>query len=670
MNNLRVFIRWLFFLVLFVPSLLSAQQLDNLNDGILVMQPKVSYDGTQMVLMANYYGAIKPFISTFDSDSARWSKPLPIFSSEITSQYEIRYPQLNFDNTKIYFSAKEKGRQDFDIYFSELNGDEWSSPQQVPMDINTGVDELAPAVSADGKKILFTRPLAPDAKADEYCQEIYLSELTETGEWSEALPLQPSYNTGCLCSPYFSRDNKSFFYSSYEEVNDAAEGKRISKNQFNVFWAKIDGLFKYNPKPIVSIMGDRDLVSISIGRDSTIYFAEGKFDKGEDNIESQIRSSSISKAFLPDDMTLLTGKVLDKNNQPLSAMVEVINPYTTKIFQAAYSNAEGYFQMFVPNGEQFAILALKENYSAQSTFIKTSSSNEEVNFILFPNVDLTFNVFDEDYYFPIESSLELYDSSFNLIRALDAKSGEKAQISLGKELNIVFNSENYFSDTLNLPFDKEVIFDFFDFDIELKRKLKDVALSFTDEDGNNLGLEITVFNVTRNEKTKRKVKDGSISLQLRDGEVYEISTSAQGYSYYKTELDLSKETALKEVSASLQSVENISLVLNNITFEYNSYILNTASYEELNNLVTYLQENEQYGIEISAHTDNAGADPYNLKLSNLRANSVLQYLQDNSINKDRMSAVGFGESRPIFPNDTEVNMAKNRRVEFIILAAE
>ena len=160
-----------------------------------------------------------------------------------------------------------------------------------------------------------------------------------------------------------------------------------------------------------------------------------------------------------------------------------------------------------------------------------------------------------------------------------------------------------------------------------------------------------------------------MTLQLRDGEVYEISTSAEGYSYYSAELDLSKEEEVKEVSATLQSVENISLVLDNITFAYNSYELNADSYEELDKLVDYLKENDQYKVEISAHTDNAGADKYNLQLSNLRANSVLQYLQDNAISKDRLVAIGYGESQPIVPNDTEENMAKNRRVEFKILAS-
>lgn len=645
-----------------------SQELKNINTGAVVKDIKVSYDGTMMVFMANYFGSFKPYVSEFNSDSSAWSKPSQIFDSKDISDFEIRYPQLNFDNTKLYFSGKTSTKPDFDIYFSELRNGSWSAPKLVEIGVNTSQDELGPAFSADEKRILFTRPFPPDAKADEYCMQLYYAELTEAGSWSEPELLPPSYNTGCVCSPYYARDNKTFYYSSYEDVVDR-EGKRLARKQFSVFWARIDGLFRYNPKAVMSIIADKDLVSPSIDRDSTLYYNSGVYSKGQNKIESRVLTRDLTGSFQPTEMTLVSGKVTDIEGNALDATIQAINPYTTKIFQQAQSVKDGYYQLFVPMNEQYSLLAYKDEFSAQSKLIETQTKSLTRDFELFPDVDLTFNVFDEEFYFPIEADISLYDADFNLIETIQMTQGEATVISLGKELNIIFHSENYFADTLNLPFDEEVIFDFFDFDIELTRKLKDVSLSFSDESGNNLGLEITVYNVTRNEKTKRNVKDGKVTLQLRDGEVYEISTSAEGYSYYSAELDLTKEQAPKEMTTTLQSVENISLVLNNITFAYNSYELNADSYEELDKLVDYLKENEQYKVEISAHTDNAGAERYNLQLSNLRANSVLQYLQDNAINKDRLEARGYGESQPKYPNDTEANMAKNRRVEFKILTA-
>ena len=653
-------------LCIFFTLLCSAQEFKHLHTGAVVKHSKVSHDGSKMVFIANFYGSFKPYIAEFNSDSSSWGQPTKIFDDNDIADFEIKHPQLNFDNTKLYFAGKTSSKADFDINISELSNGAWSAPTLVEIGINSDVDELGPSFSADEKRILFTRPLPAEEKADEYCGQLYYAELTEAGTWSEPELLPPVYNTGCVCTPYYSRDNKTFFYASYEDVNDN-EGKKLARKQFSIFWARIDGLFRYNPKPIISVITDDDLISPSLNRDSTLYFNGGEFTKGEDKIISEIRSAKLSRTFQPKAMTLVSGTVTDLDGQPLDAVVQAINPYTTKIYQATKSDANGYYQLFIPADEQYSLLAYKDRYSAQSKLIETQSKSISIDFDLFPSIEVTINVFDEEYYFPIDANISLYDAEFNFIETIEITRGAESAISLGKELNIIFNSENYFTDTLNLPLDEEVIFDFFDFDIELKRKLKDVSLSFSDEDGNNLGLEITVYNVTRNEKTKRTVKDGKVVLQLRDGEVYEISTSAEGYSYYSAELDLSDEE-VEEVSAQLQSVKNISLVLDNITFAYNSYELNADSYTELDKLVTYLMENNGYKVEISAHTDDKGAEKYNLKLSNLRANSVLQYLQDHAIVKDRLVAIGYGEAQPRFPNDTDENMAKNRRVEFKILA--
>jgi OOP family OmpA-OmpF porin len=72
---------------------------------------------------------------------------------------------------------------------------------------------------------------------------------------------------------------------------------------------------------------------------------------------------------------------------------------------------------------------------------------------------------------------------------------------------------------------------------------------------------------------------------------------------------------------------------------------------------------------IEGHTDNVGGDQYNLQLSQQRADSVRQYLIDNfSIAPDRLSAKGFGESRPIASNSTPADREKNRRVVAVISA--
>jgi len=76
-------------------------------------------------------------------------------------------------------------------------------------------------------------------------------------------------------------------------------------------------------------------------------------------------------------------------------------------------------------------------------------------------------------------------------------------------------------------------------------------------------------------------------------------------------------------------------------------------------------------VLIEGHTDNTGSDQYNLQLSQKRAESVRQYLINNfSIAPDRLSAKGFGESRPIASNTTREGRRKNRRVVAVIYATK
>jgi outer membrane protein OmpA-like peptidoglycan-associated protein len=70
---------------------------------------------------------------------------------------------------------------------------------------------------------------------------------------------------------------------------------------------------------------------------------------------------------------------------------------------------------------------------------------------------------------------------------------------------------------------------------------------------------------------------------------------------------------------------------------------------------------------MSAHTDSYGSDDYNFKLSDNRARSVMEYILSKGIATTRITSQGYGETKPVVPNDTDENRQLNRRVEFKIL---
>jgi outer membrane protein OmpA-like peptidoglycan-associated protein len=113
--------------------------------------------------------------------------------------------------------------------------------------------------------------------------------------------------------------------------------------------------------------------------------------------------------------------------------------------------------------------------------------------------------------------------------------------------------------------------------------------------------------------------------------------------------------------------EGSAIVLENIFFEFNKTDLLPESYLELDKIADFMIENNINRIEISGHTDSEGSDAYNQKLSEGRAQAVVNYLISRGVHPVSMEAVGYGKTRPIDTNLTEEGRARNRRVEFMLV---
>jgi len=101
-----------------------------------------------------------------------------------------------------------------------------------------------------------------------------------------------------------------------------------------------------------------------------------------------------------------------------------------------------------------------------------------------------------------------------------------------------------------------------------------------------------------------------------------------------------------------------------VLFESNSDILTIESLDVLDSIATVLQAHPDIPINIEGHTDASGETANNLALSQLRANSVRDYLVDRGVSIYRLKAYGFGEGVPVSENSTPEGRADNRRIEF------
>ncbi len=107
-----------------------------------------------------------------------------------------------------------------------------------------------------------------------------------------------------------------------------------------------------------------------------------------------------------------------------------------------------------------------------------------------------------------------------------------------------------------------------------------------------------------------------------------------------------------------------------IYFNTESAVFRPQTSEKLSGIVNIMKQFAKANFKIEGHTDSRGSEKYNQKLSEKRAEAVLKYLVDNGIDKSRLTAVGYGEKKPVADNMNKKGRKKNRRVEITVTNKE
>jgi outer membrane protein OmpA-like peptidoglycan-associated protein len=114
-------------------------------------------------------------------------------------------------------------------------------------------------------------------------------------------------------------------------------------------------------------------------------------------------------------------------------------------------------------------------------------------------------------------------------------------------------------------------------------------------------------------------------------------------------------------------LKGTTIVLKNLLFENDRAVLKPEAMAQLNPLAGWLKSHPGSSVRIGGHTDKKGDDDHNMQLSQTRAEAVKAYLVSQGIAPERISAIGYGETQPIAPNDTKEGREQNRRVEISFL---
>ncbi|HZY78931.1 MAG TPA: OmpA family protein [Cyclobacteriaceae bacterium] len=167
--------------------------------------------------------------------------------------------------------------------------------------------------------------------------------------------------------------------------------------------------------------------------------------------------------------------------------------------------------------------------------------------------------------------------------------------------------------------------------------------------------------------------NGNYTHQVGAKGWYVMTATAEGFLNAADSLEIGADENVTQFSKDLylQPIEvGLTFKLKNIYFDNDKTTLKPESFVELAKALDFLTANPKISVEIAGHTDSNGSDEHNATLSQGRSEAVVEWLISQGIDVSRLSAKGYGESKPIDTNATKEGQANNRRVEFTVLSTD
>ena len=549
-----------------------------------------------------------------------------------TPQFNEYAPSISANNKTMIFETDRAGEGKWELYYTTKNEKNKWTPAKPITNINKVGKENdligGPSISYDGKTLFFFASFE-GGKGD---MDIYYSNWNGT-DWSEPKTLGETVNTKAYEGfPSVSADGKSLYFirDSFSKRKDKALCYSIwlSKKQEDGTWgvaeklpAPINGDCEKSPR----IMADnRTLIFSSIRKDGV-----GGFD--------------LYQSFQEDDGSWATPINLEYINTEeddqfasVSAAGDLMYYYTTgDIYTVTIPDKYRKYKLVTVDGKVIDAIT-KQPIATKIT--SKSNNNKERAISTIVDANGLFSMI-----YRVGSKYELSTTPLN----------DYFPYKGSMDMTTAKETDNIEKNIELIP--KKIPYQFQLLDKETKVILKDPKVKVMDAETKQL-LEV-------------KVEKDVATVTVEIGKAYKFAANALGYTFFSRGFkpdtaDVFKDR-LKKVPLAVLKKDAI-VQLQDITFETGKADLKPDSNEELDRLVGLLEGNQTIKVEISAHTDDVGNDDSNLKLSEKRAKTVVDYLTKKGIKAERMTAKGYGETQPLVANDTDENKAKNRRVQFKI----
>jgi len=538
----------------------------------------------------------------------------------VNSEYPDYAPAVTADNQTMFFTSRRNGgvgkNKDVDneyfedIWMSKKVNGKWSSPKNMQKPINSETHDASIGISPDGKELFLYKP---DNGGD-----IYVSKLQPDGKWTVPSGMGKFVNSRFKePSVGISYDGQTLYFSS-----DRPGGF----GGLDIYKADLDKAGNWT-KPInlgSTINTEYDDDSPFVDMDGKTLYFSSRGHKGMGGFD-------IYKAVYDE-----TKKIW---SQPANMGYPVNSPDDDIYFVITGDGKTGYFASAKGDGfgdKDIYVIHLEPEMETQRDSITKKIEKDAIK---------------KDSVAKAKRMAALIDTTAKqgaLAVKKPANDLPKPTATLPTKPTKVMDSypsifkgkvSDYYS---NLPLDAKIVIN------DLKGNVVDVL---------DVG------------------EDGSFSTEISQSKParFSITVTKQNYIYVnlivaipangKTAKTVNKEFHLKKITV------GESFILRNIYYDFDKSVIKKQSFQYLDKLVAWVKAHPSVGLEIGGHTDTHGLPDYNRVLSQRRVDAVMLYLTAKGVSSKRLTAIGYGEDRPLASNDDEPEGREiNRRTEFKILA--
>lgn len=599
---------------------------------------------------------------------AQWQEPVnlnEINSVGIEGPFTILFDEEGKPKEMFFTSMKMNSREGYaglNIYYSKRESaiDKWSMPIHLN-DINSDFEDKMPAISPDGKTLVFSsnRP-GGYGGFDLWISERVSSLDDTTLKWSRPINMGSKLNTNeNEIMPSFHYDNLTLYFSSdrkdeyhkyhfygidfeenfeAESVADKSKSSHVPNRTH-----KFKEIYKL-PKPINSSMDDE---GISMTGDGIwVYFASnrdegaGQFDIYRTKVPEEMR-----KAYLFD----FSGIVLDGSEEKMIGLASTIKIFNEKGLVNIITSQRMGGEISSTNPKNFDT----KLYTNSLYKIEVSAPDfhpTEFSLDLRGSVGFKKSKYVKIILMPLEKEGELQKPSLPSktdkpisIDKVPAKDETKKVTETPKEVKTPVEP----SKDSKTP-------------KSLKVKLKDFATKKEISGGS-----VTIFTETEKKGISLKNEKDFFVIEDRPKKDFELLGKAKGYiedTLVVKEGDFTNQT---ELEIFLRKTDSVGKIYSSILFfEFNEYEITKEHKKTLDSIATFLSANLLDKIEIGGHTDNIAGKDFNYKLSLNRTDAVKKYLINKGVDSKRIVSKPYWYTQPLSDNDTEEGRAKNRRVSF------